>query len=109
MRQVDEFSNNMPPSFASGIGITTFVIAPGMKARIESFLACVAVRSGLLTSDFTFKAKCDHLQEKMNCYRVENGQLKALILEKDAGDESTCTCLLDMEKKGLYSKQRKNI
>lgn len=59
-------------------------MAPDIDVSMASPLAREALRRGLLVTVDSVEAARDHLLEELNCYEMENGQLKKIKLENDA-------------------------
>lgn len=57
------------------------------------------MRSGLLGTEESVEAECDHSLEKFDCYIIDNEQVKKFILDEDAVMRATPTCFVDVEKK----------
>lgn len=65
---------------------------------MDSPLESVPLRSFFFPED-SVEAELDRLLEKLNLYKMENEQLKTLLLEKNASMKPMPECLLYMEKK----------
>lgn len=59
----------------------------------------VALRSGFLASEACNRAGLDRFLEELDCYEIEDVQLKKMMLEKDPTIRAASTCLLEIEKK----------
>lgn len=61
------------------------------------FLAGIALRRGALATGDIVEIEHNRLLEELNCYKMENKQLKQLIMEKNAKMKPIYTRLFDME------------
>lgn len=84
---------------------------------MDSSLAKVALRSGLLVTKDGIKAERDRLQDALDCFKLEKELLMKLLFEKDVIMMAMSTCFVDMMKqaakkktdKGLLAKSNKEL
>lgn len=74
-------------------------MSPVIDASMDSGFARVSLRRDLLATENSVEAERDCLLKELNLYKMENEQLKILILERNAAMEAMSKCLLDMVKK----------
>lgn len=65
---------------------------------MDSSLVVMALKSGHSATKGSVEVEHYLALEKLNRYKLENDELKELILEKNAAMQTMSTCLLDVEK-----------
>lgn len=98
-----------PSPFPGTESIRSFiagVVTTGNDPSMESILAGVALKSGVLASEDCIKAECYHFLEKSNRYEMKNEQLEKLKLEKDTILRRTSICILDKWIKNSNNRSR---
>lgn len=79
----------------SGRGISIEAMAPGTDVRMDSRLAVVTLRGGLLATEYIVEVEYDLLLKEQNCCKMENEQLTKMQLEKDAAMKAVYTCYVN--------------
>lgn len=87
------------PVFSLKEIFATDIMVLGSNASMNSPLAEVALKSGLLATEDSVEAGRDCLQEDLNCFNMEKRKLKMLIFEEKATMMAMSICLADMKKK----------
>lgn len=100
---------NSCPSIDYGEGFATGFMAPTIDVNIDSVIARVPPKSGLLVTQESVETKWDRSLERLNCYKMKNEQSKDLILQNCAAIEAISSCFKNAMKKELHSKQRKGL
>lgn len=72
-------------------------MAPGSDVSIDSFLAGVAQRSGLLATEKSVEAKRHRFLKELDCIEMKNEKWKKLIIKKDAAMQAMTTCLVGIK------------